>query len=1065
MKKYLAFALALIMALALIPGAALADKGGWDGGHGGGGWGPGEGGNPGGGGGNPGGQQGGYLNQENWDGSIKVVYDTFEVSNGRNVSNNGTGVTAVTLNGAAVTQQDSNTTGAASGTVLSSYYTSADNRNEQSVELAITAEKGYYVSRIVVACIDPHGQSPYRCNTWSAGNAYDVNFSLARSVKQDNGAFKLSTQLSSKNFCHSSNGSNHGYYILIQVAPIPKPVYVEYDYGEILNMFPGDTKLADLFNNSAMWTTVGSGNAYGSGEGNFVEYTKFAYNYSQPSDIQNWKHTTNSISVTAMAAVTPKNVRFLGWEVTYYAKCTRSGNELTFSEQVGTSSNIGERQSLNVYTHAKLVAKWETDTTPTPTPEPGKATLVIRKEISGLESGVTVPANYFIKVEIDGVEHELNANNMIPDGYIVEVEAGKPHTVVETASSSIPGYDHRRTGYSGLDANGTITIAEGKTGRVSIENKYVKHGTVINPGKLTIKKTVEGVDVPDNYEVTVNVYNSDKSVNENVTLNAGNNFSYTFENLDEEYYYINEVDSTDINGYRLVETRTDNRIYDEENGGYSMYVSENKEVSLTFINKYERVPPKAKLTVIKKVEGLENGVELPDDYKVTVTVGNQTITLKKGELSRTIELDAGTYTVRETDMSNIDGYDLVKTEYSNLDANNGITLAEGGEENVTVTNTYSKKQEPKAKLTIKKTVEGVDIPEGYEVTVAVGNQTITLKKGELSKTIELDAGTYTVRETDMSNIDGYDLVKTEYSNLDANNGITLAEGGEENVTVTNTYSKKQEPKAKLTIKKTVEGVDIPEGYVVTVAVNGTEYKLNKGNQFRLDIEVAPGKYTIEEKGCTEINGYYCEATTITINGQTTQEIELENMTEGHVEITNKYAEEQKPQNGKLTITKSFRGVYAYDLPRSFTVYVRPMNEDGMTLGSAMAVVLNRNSDNTYSATIEVGYNVYEVTEQNSNLSGYVFTGANYSAVSTGRDVAGYDLPRTNGIYVSTGENGTASVAVTNSYYYDYHDYVPVIPPAKPLPPQTGDSGTAYMGIALCVMAAAAFVAARSRKRS
>lgn len=964
MKKYLVFALALIMALALIPGAALADKGGWDGGHGGGGWGPGEGGNPGGGGGNPGGQQGSYLNQENWDGSIKVVYDTFEVSNGRNVSKNGAGVTAVTLNGTAVTWQDSNKTGAADGTALSSYYTSASNRNEQSVELAITAEKGYYVSRIVVACIDPHGQSPYSCKTWSAGNAYDVPFSLARSVKQNDGTFKLSIPLNSKNFCHSSNGSNHGYYILIQVAPIPQPVYVEYDYGEILNMFPGDSKLAELFNNSAMWTTVDSGNAYGSGEGNFVEYTKFAYNYSQPSDIQNWKHTTNSISLMAMAAVTPKNVKFLGWEVTYYAKCTRNGNELTFSEQVGASSNIGEGKNLNVYTHAKLVAKWETDTTPTPTPEPGKATLVIRKEISGLESGVTVPADYFIKVKIDGVEHVLYANNMIPDGYIVEVEAGKPHTVVETASGSIPGYDHRRTGYSGLEANGTITIAEGKTGRVSIENKYVKHGTVINPGKLTIKKIVEGVDVPDNYEVTVNVYNRDKSVDLTIKLNKANNFSHTLENLDEEYYYINEVDSTDINGYRLVETRTDNRIYDEENGGYSMYVSENKEVSLTFINKYERVPPKAKLTVIKKVEGLEDGVELPNDYEVTVTVGNQTITLTKNELSKTIQLDAGTYTVRETAKSNIDGYDLVKTEYSNLDANNGITLAEGGKETVTVTNTYSKKQEPKAELTIKKTVEGVDIPEGYEVTVAV---------------------------------------------------------------------------------------------------NGTEHKLNKANGFTLDIEVAPGKYTIEEKGCTEINGYYCEATTITINGQTTQEIVLENMKEGHVEITNRYAE-QKPQNGKLTITKSFRGVYAYDLPRSFTVYVRPMNEDGMTLGSAMAVVLNRNSDNTYSATIEVGYNVYEVTEQSPNLSGYVFTGANYSAVSTGRDVAGYDLPRTNGIYVSTGENGTASVAVTNSYYYDYHDYVPVIPPAKPLPPQTGDSGTAYTGIALCVMAAAAFVAARSRKR-
>lgn len=963
MKKYLPFALALIMALALIPGIALADKGGP-----GGGWGPG-GGGPGGGSG--GSQQGGYLDQGRWNGNIKVVWDTFTGSGTTKTGNNGADVTAVTLNGTAVTWQDSNKTGAASGTALSSYYTSASNRNEQSVELAITAEKGYYVSRIVVACIDPHGQSPYSCQTWSAGNAYDVNFSLAQSVKQDNGTFKLSTQLSSKQFCHSSNSNgNHGYYILIQVAPIPQPVYVEYDYGEILNMFPGDSKLADLFNNSTMWTTVGSGNAYGNGEGigNFVPNTKFAYNYSAVSEIQNWKHTTNSISLTAMAAVTPKNVKFLGWEVTYYAKCTKSGNELTFSEQVGTSSNIGEGQSLNVYTHAKLVAQWEIDTTPTPTPEPGKIKIKICKAIDG--DGIReLPENYTIKVKVGDEEKTMSIANLMEVEF--EVEVGKEYTISETYRSDIPNYDFvKATIWERNIANGfKITFDEDDDGRtIIITNKYVKHGTVIKPGKLTIKKTVEGVDVPDNYEVTVNVYNSDKSVNENIKLNKANSFSHTLE-LEEDRYYIKETTFTDINGYQLTGMDTqEHRPYDGNgiNKIFRMSVSDNSEAAITIVNKYERVPEKAKLTVIKAVEGLEDGVELPNDYEVTVTVGNQTITLTKNELSKAISLDAGTYTVTETDKSNIDGYDFVKTEYSNLDANNGITLAEGGEAIVTVTNTYSKKQEPKAELTIKKTVEGVDIPEGYEVTVAV---------------------------------------------------------------------------------------------------NGTEHKLNKDNQFSLNIEVAPGKYTIEEKGCTEINGYNCEATTITINGQTTQEIELENMTEGHVEITNKYAEEQKPQNGKLTITKSFRGVYAYDLPRSFTVYVRPMNEDGMTLGSAMAVVLNRNSDNTYSATIEVGYNVYEVTEQNSNLSGYVFTGANYSAVSTGRDVAGYDLPRTNGIYVSTGENGTASVAVTNSYYYDYHDYVPVIPPAKPLPPQTGDSGTAYMGIALCVMAAAAFVAARSRKRS
>lgn len=836
------------------------------------------------------------------------------------------------------------------------------------MELAITAAEGYYVSRIVVACIDPQGRSPYRCNTWSAGNAYDVRFSLAESKKETNGTFTLETNLSSKQFCHSSNGSNHGYYILIQVAPIPQPVYVEYDYGEILNMFPGDTKLADLFNNSAMWTTVASDNAYGSGEGNFVEYTKFAYNYSQPSDIQNWKHTTNSISLTAMAAVTPKNVKFLGWEVTYYAKCTRSGNELTFSEQVGTSSNIGERQSLNVYTHAKLVAKWEIDTTPTPNPEPGKIKIKICKAIDG--DGIReLPENYTIKVKVGDEEKTMSIANLMEVEF--EVEVGKEYTISETYKSDIPNYDFvKATIWERNIANGfKITFDEDDDGRtIIITNKYVKHGTVIKPGKLTIKKTVEGVDVPDNYEVTVNVYNANKTVDLTFKLNKANSFSHTLK-LEEDRYYIKEVAFTDINGYQLTGMDTQERRPYDGNGInkiFRMSVSDNSEAAITIVNKYERVPEKAKLTVIKKVEGLEDGVELPDDYAVTVKVGEKDYVLNK---------------------------------------ENGYT-----------------------------------------------------------QKIELDAGKYSVAETKESGINGYDIVKTEYSNPDANNGITLDEGGEDTVIVTNTYSKKQEPKANLTIKKTVEGVDKPEGYEVTVAVNGAEHKLNKANGFRLDIEVAPGKYTIEEKGCTEINGYYCEATTITINGQTTQEIVLENMAEGHVEITNRYAE-QKPQNGKLTITKSFRGVYAYDLPRSFTVYVRPMNEDGMTLGSAMAVVLNRNSDNTYSATIEVGYNVYEVTEQSPNLSGYVFTGANYSAVSTGRAVAGYDLPRTNGIYVSTGENGTASVAVTNSYYYDYHDYVPVIPPAKPLPPQTGDSGTAYMGIALCVMAAAAFVAARSRKRS
>lgn len=967
MKKYLAFALALIMALALIPGIALADKGGWDGGYGGGGWGPG-GGNPGGGGGNPGGQQGGYLDQGRWNGEIKVVWDTFTGSGTTKPGNKGAGVTAVTLNGAAVTHQDSNTTGAANGMALSSYYSSASSSKEQSVELAITAAEGYYASRIVVACIDPGAVSPYSCNTWSANRAYDVPFSLAQSVKQNDGTFKLSTQLNSKNFCHSSNSNgNHGYYILIQVAPIPQPVYVEYDYGNVLTLCDNNAKLAEALNKSEWWTAEGSGNVYGIGAGKFVANTKFAYNYSKASDIQNWKHTTNSVTTYMKSVVAEEwDVEFKGWEVTYYAKCTRNGDELTFSEQVGTSSNIGEGQSLNVYTHVKLVAKWEIDTTPTPTPEPGKIKIKICKAIDG--DGIReLPENYTIKVKVGDEEKTMSIANLMEVEF--EVEVGKEYTISETYKSDIPNYDFvKATIWERNIANGfKITFDEDDDGRtIIITNKYVKHGTVIELGKLTIKKTVEGVDVPDNYEVTVNVYNADKTVDLTFKLNKANSFSHTLE-LEEDRYYIEETDFTDISGYQLTGMDTqEHRPYDEGNGInkiFRMSVWDNSKADITIINKYERVPPKAKLTVTKVVEGLEDGVELPDDYAVTVKVGETDYVLNKGNgYTQTIELGAGTYTVEETTKSGINGYNIDNTEYTGL-TEGSITLAAGTKATVTITNSYTKKQPEKANISVYKAVEGVDKPENYEVVVNI--------KGD---------------------------------NFDRD--ITL----------------------------------------------------NASNGFSGNINVAPGKYTIAEKSSSDIQGYKLVSTTISETS-----VELGSKEAKRIEVTNKY--EKLPAGSKLTITKSFHGVYAYDLPRSFTVYVRPMNEDGMTLGSAMAVVLNRNSDNTYSATIEVGYNVYEVTEQNPNLSGYVFTGANYSAVSTGRAVAGYDLPRTNGIYVSTGENGTASVAVTNSYYYDYHDYVPVIPPTKPLPPQTGDSGTAYMGIALCVMAAAAFVAARSRKHS
>lgn len=626
------------------------------------------------------------------------------------------------------------------------------------------------------------------------------------------------------------------------------------------------------------------------------------------------------------------------------------------------------------------------------------------------------------------------------------------------------------TGGNGMRSDGSKGTPTGLDLYITAEAA----GVYITKGKLAIEKIIvdeNGNKITDNTAFDFNI-TGPKSYSNRVTVKGGETVTLT--DLEAGSYTVTEIQK---NGYAIC------NIDGEATTNYSKdYIVVAKEDSSIPVAQFTntRLMEKASVNIKKTASGAEQGVAYPNPtisiFKADTNgqpVGDAltTVTLQANgdTLYLTKYFEPGSYVVTESG-ANIEGYDL-KTSLSvnGQDANGmAFTVSNAGETvSLTVNNAYTKQlpQPEKAKLTITKEVKGLEsgdvLPDDYKVTVTVGNQNITLTKNELSKTISLDAGAYTVHETDdMSNIDGYDCVKTEYSNLDANNGITLAEGDEKIVTVTNTYVKQRVPKANLTISKTVEGVEIPEGYEVTVAVNGTEYKLNKDNQFSLNIEVDPGKYTIEEKGCTEINGYYCESTTITINGQTTQEIELADLTEGMVEITNKYAEVQKPQNSQLTISKNFRGVYASDLPREFTVYVRHVNAQDNTLGSATAVTLKR--DNNYTATIEVESGIYEVTEQSPYLSGYVFTGANYSAESTGDPIPS-GLPNTNGTYVSLGENEPASVAITNSYYYDYTPVTP--PPAKPLPPQTGDSGTAYMGIALCVMAAAAFVAARSRKHS
>lgn len=614
--------------------------------------------------------------------------------------------------------------------------------------------------------------------------------------------------------------------------------------------------------------------------------------------------------------------------------------------------------------------------------------------------------------------------------------------------------------------------SDGNTGTPTGLDLYITAeaaGVYITKGKLAIEKIIvdeNGNKITDNtaFDFTIT---GPKSYSNSVTVKGGETVTLT--NLEAGSYTVTEIQK---NGYAICDI--DGEATTDYSKDYIVVAKEDSSIPVAqFTN--TRLTKKASVNIKKTASGAEQGVAYPNPQISIFKVDNNgqivgdaltTVTLQANgdTLYLTKYFEPGSYAVTESG-ANIEGYDL-KTSLSvnGQDANGMVfTVSNAGETvSLTVNNAYTKQlpQPEKAKLTITKEVkglEGSDVPsDDYAVTVKVGETDYELNKAnDYTKTIELDAGTYTVAETKESGINGYNIDNTEYTGL-AEGSITLAAGTNATVTITNSYTKKQPEKANISIYKEVKGVDKPENYEVVVNIKGENFDqditLNANNNFSGNIDVAPGKYTIAEKSSSNIQGYKLVSTEISKTS-----VELGSNATERIEVTNKY--EQQPAGSQLTISKNFRGVYASDLPREFTVYVRPVNAQDNTLGSATAVTLKR--DNNYTATIEVESGIYEVTEQSPYLSGYVFTGANYSAESSGENTSG--LPNTKGTYVSLGENEPASVAITNSYYYDYTPVTP--PPAKPLPPQTGDSGTAYMGIALCVMAAAAFVAARSRKHS
>ncbi len=329
-----------------------------------------------------------------WDTFTATSYDTNGyVSGGAVDTSSRSNIQSVTLAGNAVAFAESNTTsglGSVSGQLpLSTYFpnasaslTSSDTSTMESATLVITPADGYYVTNVVIACTSMGTTVPYSCETWSAENAFSESFSVDTSGS-------TSVSVSSLDFSHRSESPY--YFVLIEIAPIPSPLYVQYSYGNITSFIDISQTVFAISNT---WTNVSLSNYYGDGlhdtldgePGIKTADTQLKYSYDAQdddggaSDAARWVHVANSITDEAHDAAAAAGMYFVGWQARYYGSVdvteASSGSDnyvYQFNNAFAEGSTLyQEGDSVKLTSHVILTAQW------------APMTLTVEKQVTGL---------------------------------------------------------------------------------------------------------------------------------------------------------------------------------------------------------------------------------------------------------------------------------------------------------------------------------------------------------------------------------------------------------------------------------------------------------------------------------------------------------------------------------------------------------------------------------------------------------------------------------------------------------------------------------------------------------
>lgn len=385
--------------------------------------------------------------------------------------------------------------------------------NIESITLFIEPQPGYYVSGFWIVCCN--NGKPYGCAVMKAGNEYRATFKFADTL---GGA--VESTVKSAYFGHP-DGREDQYFILISVAPIPTPLFVEYNYGEIINHVSDADK--DTFYNPASWTATTDGNSYGKGkiDTNNTQY-RYTYTASEPAESADWKHFANTVTDAAKTAAANAGYYFAGWKAEYYTtaasnpKTTTTENYKRYnydlSGKYSAERMYAEGAEVQLLMHVKLTAQWK------------PIELKVTKTVSGLDviddSGLNKNQTYKLtlqKQNADGtysnpqtVDYAIDGDGTLTKTFAASgadvTQAITPGTykVVETVVEPIKGTNLNAYCTTTYPSETVVVGTDGTVKELKVLNEFSSKPATT---EVTIKKFVEGNmgdwDKAFNFEATV----------------------------------------------------------------------------------------------------------------------------------------------------------------------------------------------------------------------------------------------------------------------------------------------------------------------------------------------------------------------------------------------------------------------------------------------------------------------------------------------------------------------------------------------------------------------------------